>query len=59
MKIILATWLEENQAETLTKAGAKNRLMSFHFLRQYKGDISAYMKRYAETGIGVPPKDKK
>ena len=55
-KVFLATWLEENQAVSLTGAGAEHRLMSFFFLRQYKGDLIGYIKRYVTTGIGAEKK---
>ena len=46
MKIYFATWTEEdNQGETLTKAKAKKRLMSYFFLREFK-----FFKEYAKTG---------
>lgn len=51
MRIFLATWLEENQAVSLTKQNAKHRLMSYYFLREIKNDPN-YVKRYARTGIG-------
>ncbi len=50
-KIHLATWLEANQAVSLTKQNAKHRLMSYYFLRTLKNDPQ-YVKRYVETGIG-------
>lgn len=34
MKIFLATWTEDNQGQTLTKAEAFNRLLSYYFLQQ-------------------------
>jgi len=49
MKIYLATWLEDNQGTTLTKVGAKNRLMSFFFLKDTKRN---FLKRYIRTGLG-------
>jgi len=46
MKIYLATWLEANQAVTLTKAQAENRLMSYFFISQDKDfDVRAYTVR--------------
>ena len=36
MKIYLATWLEDNQAITLTKVDYRNRLMSYFFLKDAK-----------------------
>lgn len=51
MKIFLATWLEENQAVSLTNQNARHRLMSYYFLKQIKND-PGYVKRYAKTGIG-------
>lgn len=34
MIIYLATWLEDNQGKSLTKVGAKDRLMSYYFMRE-------------------------
>jgi len=51
VRIFLATWLESNQAVSLTKQNAKHRLMSYYFLRTLKNDPQ-YVKRYVETGIG-------
>ena len=45
MKIYLATWLEDNQGETLTKINCKNRLMSYYFLKDFK-----FLKQYVRTG---------
>jgi hypothetical protein len=39
MRIFLATWLEDNQGLSLQKKGARNRLMSYYFLREAKKDI--------------------
>jgi hypothetical protein len=47
MKIYLATWTEDNQGETLTKAGAKDRLMSYYFLKDVR---KGFLKEYVETG---------
>jgi len=44
MKIYLATWLEDNQGKTLTKAQNKNRLMSYFFISQGKFDIEKYVE---------------
>lgn len=52
MRIFLATWLEDNQGVSLTNQNVKNRLMSFFFLRQMKGDTKQFIKRYVTTGIG-------
>jgi len=47
MKIFLATWLEDNQAITLTKAGAKNRLMSYFFLKEVP---KTFIPEYVQEG---------
>ena len=44
MKIHLATWLEDNQGVTLTKANYINRLMSYFFISQGKFNIREYVK---------------
>ncbi len=46
MNIYLATWLEDSQRESLTKAKSKNRLMSYYFISQGAFDI----KKYVTTG---------
>jgi len=55
MKIYLATWLEQNQGVTLTKANYINRLMSYFFISQGKFDA----KEYHETGIIKKEESKK
>jgi len=55
MKIYLATWLEQNQGVTLTKANYINRLMSYFFISQGKFDA----KTYYETGIIKKEESKK
>ena len=57
MKIYLATWLEQNQGVTLTKANYIKRLISYFFISQGKFDA----KIYCETGIikKEEPKKKK
>lgn len=57
MKIHLATWLEENQGETLTKAGAENRLMSYFFIKDYAGKRFD-LKEYVKKGKIKPRKEK-
>jgi autonomous glycyl radical cofactor GrcA len=47
MKIHFATWPEDNQGKSLTKAGNKNRLKSFFFLQKEKKD---YLKEYVKNG---------
>ena len=54
MKIYLATWLEQNQGVTLTKANYVKRLMSYFFISQGKFDIREYVK----TGL-IKKKGKK
>lgn len=56
MKIYLATWLEPNQGQTLTKIGYKNRLMSYFFLKD--GSINT-VKKYVKTGTVLKKKIKK
>ena len=48
MKIHLATWLEENQGATLTKAGAENRLMSYFFIKDRTKNFD--LRQYVEKG---------
>ena len=36
MRVFLATWLEDNQGEALSKANYRNRLMSYFFLKEAK-----------------------
>jgi len=50
MIIYLATWMEDNQGITLTKAGAKDRLMSYYFLKDVSDET---FKQYIETGIAT------
>lgn len=51
MKIFLATWLfEETQGEALTDCKAKNRLISFHFLKKQKV-TKPELKKYCKIGI--------
>jgi hypothetical protein len=59
MKIYPVTWLgEKSQGETLTKTGAKNRLVSFHFLQE-QGMTQEHLKEYIETGTVDPKKYKR
>ena len=48
MNIYLATWLEDNQAESLSKIGANNRLLSYYFI---KGVDKGFMYTYSTFGI--------
>jgi hypothetical protein len=48
VKIFLATWTEENQGVTLTKADCKKRLLSYFFLQSAK--IKS-IKTYVLKGI--------
>ena len=51
MKIFLATWLEDNQGLTLTKAKGMRRLLSYHFIRtDPKGASGFDLKCYVESG---------
>lgn len=46
MNIYLATWLEDNQGKTLTKAGSDKRLLSYYFLRETpKGFLEKYINQ--------------
>jgi len=47
MHIYLATWLEDNQAITLTKLGYQRRLMSYYFL---KVEEKEFTKNYVSNG---------
>ena len=47
MKIFLATWLEDNQGLTLSKANAKNRLLSYFFLKETSIN---FLKKYVIHG---------
>jgi len=47
MKIYLATWLEDNQGESLTERGACRRLVSYWFVKDLPEED---FRRYAETG---------
>lgn len=44
MKIVLATWNEENQRESLLIEKAKNILLSYFFIM----DLKDYLKKYRE-----------
>jgi hypothetical protein len=50
MKIYLATWLfEHNHGVSLTKIGARKRLLSYFFIKEQK--VSAVgMNKYVKTG---------
>jgi hypothetical protein len=56
MVIYFATWLEDNQGITLTKAEANNRLLSYFFLRAVE-DQDEFYKTY--IGKGTIPSVKK
>ncbi len=49
MKIFLATWCEDNQGVTLTKAWATNRLLSYYFCRQQADKFN--LPEYVTTGL--------
>lgn len=50
MKLIFATWLfDASLGKALTKKKAKNRLLSFHFLREQKIKPED-LQLYCETG---------
>ena len=48
MRIYLATWLEHNQAVTLTKMNYTRRLMSYFFIKQ---DEKFDPKGYVREGV--------
>jgi hypothetical protein len=50
MRIYLATWLEDNQGATLSKAGGDRRLMSYYFLKAVV-DPSRFLREYVRTGF--------
>ena len=55
MKIFLATWAEDGQGVGLTKAGNKNRLMSYFFLQK---ENKNYIKQYVRHGQVIHDKKK-
>ena len=55
MVIYLATWLEDNQGQTLTKMKCKHRLLSYYFVKDGPKD---FLDEYAETGIYTLKGDK-
>ena len=48
MIVYLATWLEDNQGESLSKIGSKHRLMSYYFLRVCKDPL--LLEKYTSSG---------
>jgi hypothetical protein len=54
MKIYLATWTEDNQGETLSKAGVEHRLMSYYFLKEAK---ESFLPQYVKEGKVMRGKD--
>ena len=56
MKIYLATWLEDNQAKTLTKANYKERLLSYFFVKEGKPN---FLPLYVKFGIVKTKKETK
>ena len=50
MKIILATWLADRSlGRSLTKKGARKRLLSYHFLQEQRV-TSEQLEQYVKTG---------
>ena len=47
MKVYLATWVEDNQGESLTDEGADKRLLSYWFVKDLPGND---FRRYAGAG---------
>ena len=56
MKIYLACEADKSQQKSLEKAGAKNRLMSYFYLRKKKPDV---LRDIGETGLGTNQKPRK
>lgn len=50
MNIYFATWLEDNQAITLTRAEGNKRLLSYFFIRAVE-DHDEFYKTYIGKGI--------
>jgi hypothetical protein len=48
MIVYLATWLEDNQGESLSKIDSKYRLMSYYFLRVSKDPL--LLEKYTSSG---------
>ncbi len=48
MIIYLATWAEDDQGETLTKVGNKQRLMSYYFLKDVN---NKFLMEYITNGF--------
>ena len=59
MKIFKATWLEDNQGDSLTKVGAKCRLMSFFFLSQFDSKIIRDYDQEGRVSSKMYKKEKK
>jgi hypothetical protein len=49
MRVFLATWLEDSQGESLTKAKGEHRLLSYFFVRE-KGKKLFDLIQYVDTG---------
>lgn len=56
MKIYLATWIEENQGVSLSKQGARQRLMSYFFIRDM---ARSYLTKYIKNGVARAKEAKK
>jgi hypothetical protein len=56
MKIYFACEADKRQQESLKKAGAKNRLMSYFYLRKKKSDV---LRNVVETGSVTNQKPQK
>jgi hypothetical protein len=56
MKIYLACEADKSQQKSLEKAGAKNRLMSFFYLRKKKPDV---IRNIVEMDSGINQKPRK
>ncbi len=56
MKIFFACEADKSQQKSLEKTGAKNRLMSYFYLRKKKPDV---LRNIVETGLGTNQKPRK
>lgn len=49
MKVYFATWMDNGFGEILTNKDAKNRLISFFFIKSQKNQTNL-LRRYIRTG---------
>lgn len=57
MKMYFATWMEAGQADALTLKAARQRLLSYHFIRAANPPLD-FVPNYVSTGL-LPEKKKK